>query len=208
MKNIIFNCNKVGHFLICSVLFFGLFSANLNLQAQTYNYDQSGKVIGVTYSDGQEISYEYDENGNLLAVTNSAQVDNSIQEQLPDDAIPDNEPEDDPPTDDCFIATAAYGSLFESHVKTLRQFRDNYLLTNEIGTRLVNFYYQTSPPVADYIRERPELRAAVRGVLTPVVYSIEKPFSVVLGLTLLISLWLSRRFWIVKFKKAIHNCNP
>ena len=78
---------------------------------------------------------------------------------------------------DCFIATAAYGSWLDPHVLTLREFRDNYLLTNYAGTWFVNFYYRHSPPIADYIREREGLKLGVRLVLTPVVYAIEYPFT-------------------------------
>jgi hypothetical protein len=83
----------------------------------------------------------------------------------------------------CFIATAAYGSALEGHVQVLRDFRDRRLLTNGPGQRLVAFYYRTSPPIADYIRQRAWLRAVVRGVLTPVVYTIEFPL-LALGLAL------------------------
>jgi len=51
----------------------------------------------------------------------------------------------------CFIATAAYGSSLESHVKVLRQFRDRFLLTNYLGKVFIDLYYTYySPPVAEY----------------------------------------------------------
>jgi len=47
----------------------------------------------------------------------------------------------------CFIATAAYGSLMEPHVKVLRQFRQRFLLTNQVGKGLVNFFYTYFQPI-------------------------------------------------------------
>jgi|GEM_PF-2584039 len=69
----------------------------------------------------------------------------------------------------CFIATAAYGSLIEPHVKVLREFRDIYLLPNRAGKAFVKAYYRYSPPVADFIAEHDTLRAVVRVGLAPVV---------------------------------------
>ncbi|MBP1760936.1 MAG: Ig domain protein group 2 domain protein [Firmicutes bacterium] len=45
-------------------------------------------------------------------------------------------------TDECFIATAAFGSKFIWPVALLRHFRDQYLLTNDLGKAFVNFYYR------------------------------------------------------------------
>lgn len=69
----------------------------------------------------------------------------------------------------CFIATAAYGTPWESNVVKLRRFREKYLLTNPIGKHLVATYYKYSPPIAEYIQSRAWARFAVRQLLTPVV---------------------------------------
>ena len=69
----------------------------------------------------------------------------------------------------CFIATAAYGSLIEPHVKILRKFRDRFLITNLIGRSFVNLYYKYSPPLADFIANHDNLRMMVRITLFPLV---------------------------------------
>lgn len=69
----------------------------------------------------------------------------------------------------CFIATAAYGSFMEPHVKILRNFRDRFLITNSIGNSFVQTYYKYSPPVADFIAKHGALRAMVRWSLLPLV---------------------------------------
>jgi len=96
----------------------------------------------------------------------------------------------------CFIATAAYGSWLDPHVLSLRQFRDEYLLTNAVGSWFVEFYYWNSPPIADYIRERESLRFVVRVLLTPLVYAIEYP-AVLLCLAILLLVMKLRKRRVV-----------
>lgn len=70
----------------------------------------------------------------------------------------------------CFIATAAFGTDMESEVMVLRKFRDEKLLTNKWGEKFVDFYYEVSPPIAEFIRDKDRLRGAVRIALEPLVF--------------------------------------
>ncbi|MDH5784448.1 MAG: hypothetical protein OEZ16_02435 [Chromatiales bacterium] len=89
----------------------------------------------------------------------------------------------------CFIATAAYGSYLDPDVAVLRKFRDDYLKTNALGSWFVEFYYEHSPPIANYIAQHEALRAIVRWMLTPIVYGVKYPV-----ITLLLMLMLARKF--------------
>jgi hypothetical protein len=69
----------------------------------------------------------------------------------------------------CFIATAAYGTPMAEEIQILRDFRDEYLLTNAVGQALVGTYYRVSPPIAEFIAEHPGLKPIVRAGLLPTV---------------------------------------
>ena len=107
----------------------------------------------------------------------------------------------------CFIATAAYGTSWEPHVMTLRQFRDSYLLTNKLGTKLVEAYYKYSPPMANYIAQHRGLRSAVRVGLAPLVgFSwLAMNYGMMFTLTMLFSMLtiiISVAFFIVRIREA------
>jgi len=78
------------------------------------------------------------------------------------------------PSGGCFIATAAYGTSTAEQLDVLREFRDDVLLKSTVGSRLVDLYYQVSPPIADFISEHSFVRTLVRELLVdPVVWLVE-----------------------------------
>jgi hypothetical protein len=104
----------------------------------------------------------------------------------------------------CFIATAAYGTPMAEEIQILREFRDGYLLTNPLGQAFVDFYYRTSPPIAEFITEHLSLKPIVRAGLLPavamstvVVNTTPTEKASIAGLLALVSValavWITRR---------------
>lgn len=90
----------------------------------------------------------------------------------------------------CFIATAAYGSTQEPHVRILRQFRDQVLMQSDAGKWFVRTYYRLSPPAAHFIEQHPTLRAVTRAALWPLYgfayLLMYAPIALFMGLSLLV----------------------
>ncbi len=74
----------------------------------------------------------------------------------------------------CFVATACYGTPMAEEVKTLSAFRDRHLITNPLGRAIAKFYKTHSPRVADFIRDKEELKSIIRACLKPVVWIISE----------------------------------
>jgi len=76
----------------------------------------------------------------------------------------------------CLIATAAYGSELSPQVQLLREIRDNKVLSTESGSSFMagfnSFYYSFSPTVADWERENPMFKEAVKLGITPLLMSL------------------------------------
>jgi len=76
----------------------------------------------------------------------------------------------------CLIATAAFGSELAPQVQLLREIRDNTVLQTESGSTFMTgfnqFYYSFSPAIADYERENPVFKEAVKLTLTPLLTSL------------------------------------
>ena len=76
----------------------------------------------------------------------------------------------------CLIATATYGSEMAPQVQQLRELRDNQLLQTESGTAFMatfnDIYYSFSPIIADYERENPLFKEAVKLAITPMISTL------------------------------------
>ena len=76
----------------------------------------------------------------------------------------------------CLIATATYGSELSPQVQQLRELRDNQLLQTASGTAFMgafnDIYYSFSPIIADYERENPLFKEAVKLAITPMISSL------------------------------------
>ena len=76
----------------------------------------------------------------------------------------------------CLIATATYGSELAPQVQQLRELRDNQLLQTESGISFMStfnkIYYSFSPIIADYERENPLFKEAVKIAITPMISSL------------------------------------
>lgn len=67
----------------------------------------------------------------------------------------------------CFIATAAYGSPWDSRLSLLRKFRSEVLAQYDWGKRLINIYYKKGPYAAKWVVDHPWARPLLQFFLWP-----------------------------------------
>jgi len=118
-------------------------------------------------------------------------IGTDVMQELPDKKTVKEEPKDDikdiiekeTKTDSpaskgggCLIATAAFGSELAPQVQQLREIRDNTLLETESGSAFMTgfnqFYYSFSPTIANWERENPVFKEAVKLAITPLITSL------------------------------------
>ncbi len=124
-----------------------------------YIVTKDGALVGL---------YQSDESGKLIFTS----IAGSVFAISDIDSIYRDEGEEE--ANNCFIATAAYGTPMASEVVLLKQFRNEYLLTNPIGKIFVNSYYKVSPQIADFVRKHPILKSAIRETLAPLIWISEE----------------------------------
>lgn len=78
---------------------------------------------------------------------------------------------------ECFIATAAYGTPYDSKIDVLRNWRDDSLREFYIGRKFIKIYYSLSPPIANIVSKSKILRALVRVILSPIIHILTPKFN-------------------------------
>jgi len=118
----------------------------------------------------EQFSHKFEESGNFdYFCTLHPWMEGIIVVQVPAEDVSEN-------GGGCLIATATFGSELAPQVQQLRELRDNKLLQTESGTLFMNtfndFYYSFSPIIADYERENPYFKEAVKLAITPMISSL------------------------------------
>jgi YD repeat-containing protein len=145
---------------------------------QQFQYDALGRLTSTQWDNGTTVRTEFDSAGNALRLRSFLDAGGGGGGGG---------------GGGCFIATAAYGSALDPHVESLRGFRDRWLLPHAAGRAFVAWYYDASPPLADFIARHGAARWTARALLAPLVYSISHPRS-----ALLAALTLAALFWRVR----------
>jgi len=128
----------------------------------SYTFDKWSGDVGTLEIVGTDNRYA------IITMSGNYEITAEFAEENP------AEPEPAPPSEGCFIATAAYGTSTAEQLDVLREFRDGVLLESTMGSRLVDLYYQVSPPIADFISEHNFVRTLVRELLVdPIVWVVE-----------------------------------
>ena len=119
--------------------------------------------------DNYEVQY-------ALINKNFDNTDNTPDRMITQELFGETEASSEAQGGGCLIATAAFGSEMAPQVQFLRELRDNTVLQTESGTSFMTgfnqFYYSFSPTVADYERENPVFKEAVKLTLTPLLTSL------------------------------------
>ena len=111
--------------------------------------------------------------------SNMAQVIEPYEEKAKSSSLQDkikNKILDESEGGGCLIATATFGSELAPQVQQLREIRDSKLLQTESGTSFMgtfnDVYYSFSPIIADYERENPVFKEAVKIAITPMLSTL------------------------------------
>jgi len=69
----------------------------------------------------------------------------------------------------CYIATMAYGSYEHPQVIELRKFRDNSLSKSSFGIGFIKIYYEYSPKLVEYLKDKPIVNLIIKSFLNTLI---------------------------------------
>ena len=115
----------------------------------------------------------YDKIIDSFLITTPVEADTNTENEV---IVLDDESFSETENGGCLIATATFGTEMAPQVQFLREIRDNIVLQTESGTSFMTtfnqFYYSFSPTIADYERENPIFKEAVKLAITPLLASL------------------------------------
>ena len=141
-------------------------------------YIPRGLFVGpvMVLLDGQEVSPIINENDNIIYIGMTVDGKGKHVIEIIETKSIGMESQEVSNGGGCLIATATFGSEMAPQVQLLREIRDNTVLQTESGTSFMTgfnqFYYSFSPAIADYERENPVFKEAVKLTLTPLLTSL------------------------------------
>jgi len=141
-------------------------------------YIPRGLLVGpvMVLLDGQEVSPIINENDNIIYIGMTVDGKGKHVIEIIETKSIGMESQEVSNGGGCLIATATFSSELAPQVQQLRELRDNIVLQTESGTSFMTgfnqFYYSFSPAIADYERENPVFKEAVKLTLTPLLTSL------------------------------------
>ena len=141
-------------------------------------YIPRGLFVGpvMVLLDGQEVSPIINENDNIIYIGMTVDGKGKHVIEIIETKSIGMESQEVSNGGGCLIATATFSSELAPQVQQLRELRDNIVLQTESGTSFMTgfnqFYYSFSPAIADYERENPVFKEAVKLTLTPLLTSL------------------------------------
>ena len=144
-----------------------------DVQFTEITFLEQGKFFAITYTTStSEYDTYYD---NFLESIESFKV-LSPSPISPVDNMMNNNDDTNPDDNGCLIATAAYGSEMAPQVQFLREIRDDTVLATQSGAAFMTgfnqLYYSFSPTVADWERQNPIFKEAVKIAIIPLLSSL------------------------------------
>jgi len=156
--------NNLGEIIIPQSLLSGNFTFYLNDIQYNQKIQSNDRISFITLNFTGTGNNKID----IIATNTFAEV-----EEKPETLVIDESPSEG---GGCLIATATYGTELAPQVQQLREIRDQKLMKTESGQSFLNsfndFYYSFSPTIADYERENPVFKEAVKIVITPMLSTL------------------------------------